>query len=244
MKLSARDRLIVALDFESLRPALYYARHLADLVGMFKIGSQLFTAEGPHAIQQLAALGRGIFLDLKFHDIPNTVAGAVSAAARLPGVELVNVHALGGKAMMEAASEVIRESRPGRKRRPNLIAVTILTSMDHRAMHETGISGQPKDRVPRLAGLAQQAGLDGVVASVQEARAIRRACGRKFIIVTPGVRLATHPANRKKDDQARVATPAEAVRAGADYIVVGRPITGAGDPRAAAKAILQELAHA
>lgn len=237
-----RSRLIVALDFDSALPALRFAEKVADLVGMFKVGSQLFTAEGPGIVQKIAALGTGVFLDLKFHDIPNTVAGAVMAATGLPGLQLVNVHALGGREMMEAAAQAISATQPLDSDRPRLLAVTILTSMDHKAMREAGIAGPPLERVVKLARLARKAGVDGVVASVNEARAIRKACGDKFLIVTPGVRPKEPGVRRKKkDDQVRTATPADAVRAGADYVVVGRPITAAMDPRAAAQALLDEM---
>lgn len=203
---------------------------------MVKVGGQLFTAEGPRAVEKLAGLGFGIFLDLKFHDIPNTVAGAVSAAARLPAVRLMNVHASGGVAMMRAA----RDAMAGRKKRPALLGVTILTSLDRAALRRIGISGSPASRALALARLAKEARLDGVVASAREAKAIRRACGPKFLIVVPGVRAAASNA----DDQSRVATPADAIRAGADYLVVGRPITGAANPRRAALAIAEEIAAA
>lgn len=199
-----------------------------------KVGSQLFTAEGPRAVKALAGLGFGIFLDLKFHDIPNTVAGAVASAARLPGIRLLTLHTLGGTAMMKAA----REALPGRKKRPALLGVTILTSMDAAALSEVGVSGSPSARALALARLAQDAGLDGVVASSHEVRAIRAACGPGFLIVVPGVR----PANSSTNDQSRVATPAEAIQSGADYLVVGRPITGAPNPRKAAFSIAEEMA--
>jgi orotidine-5'-phosphate decarboxylase len=239
-----RSRLIVALDFDSAVPALRFAEKVADVVGMFKVGSQLFTAEGPGILGKIAALGTGIFLDLKYHDIPNTVAGAVMAATGLPGLQLVNVHALGGREMMEAAAQAISATQPLDADRPRLLAVTILTSMNHKAMREAGIAGPPQERVVKLARLARQAGVDGVVASVNEARAIRKACGDKFLIVTPGVRPKEAGARKKKDDQARTATPAEAVKAGADYIVVGRPIIAAENPRAAVQAILDEMGEA
>jgi orotidine-5'-phosphate decarboxylase len=239
-----RSRLIVALDFDSLSPALRFAEKIADLVGMFKIGSQLFTAEGPGVIAKIAALGGGIFLDLKFHDIPNTVAGAVLAATGLPGLQLINVHALGGRAMLEAAAQAIHAAQPLDADRPRLLAVTLLTSLDQKAMRDVGISGPSRERAVKLARLARKAGVDGVVASVQETRAIRKACGRDFLIVTPGVRPKEAGAHRARDDQARTATPSEAIRAGADYIVVGRPILAAADPRAAAQAILQEIENA
>jgi orotidine-5'-phosphate decarboxylase len=239
-----RSSLIVALDFDSLSSALKFAKQVADLVGMFKIGNQLFTAAGPAAVKEVAALGTGIFLDLKFHDIPNTVAGAVLSAAAMTGVQLVNVHALGGKAMLEAAVQAISAGVPMGADRPRLLAVTILTSMDQKTMKEVGISGAPKLRVTKLAQLAKSAGVDGVVASVQEAKAIRKACGRDFLIVTPGVRPKEKTAPAEQDDQARTATPTEAIRAGADFLVVGRPILAAADPRAAAQSIVEEIAAA
>jgi orotidine-5'-phosphate decarboxylase len=239
-----RSSLIVALDFDSLSSAAKFAKQICDLVGMFKIGNQLFTAAGPAAVKDIAALGPGIFLDLKFHDIPNTVAGAVLSAAAMTGVQLVNVHALGGRAMLEAAVQAISAGVPMGADRPRLLAVTLLTSMDHRAMKEVGIGSEPKVRVVKLAQLAKKSGVDGVVASVQEARAIRKACGREFLIVTPGVRPKDKEGATKHDDQARTATPTEAIKAGADFIVVGRPILTAEDPRAAAQAIVDEIALA
>ena len=203
---------------------------------MFKVGSQLFTTEGPRAVQKLAGLGFDIFLDLKFHDIPNTVAGAIAAAAKLPRVRLVNVHASGGVEMMRSAREAVGCG----KSRPALLAVTILTSLDAKALRVVGMSGSPASRAIALAQLARSAGMDGVVASAQEVRAIRRACGPKFLIVVPGIRPAATSAN----DQSRIATPAEAIKAGADYLVVGRPITAARDPRTAALAVAQEIATA
>lgn len=239
-----RSSLIVALDFDSLSSAVKFAKQVADLVGMFKIGNQLFTAAGPSAVKEVAALGPGIFLDLKFHDIPNTVAGAVLSAAAMTGVQLVNVHALGGKAMLEAAVQAISAGVPMGADRPRLLAVTILTSMDHKTMKEVGIGGAPKLRVLKLAQLAKSVGVDGVVASVQEARGIRKACGRDFLIVTPGVRPKDSPVESKSDDQSRKASPIEAIRAGADFLVVGRPIIAAPDPRAAAQSIVEEIAAA
>lgn len=211
---------------------------------MFKIGSQLFTTAGPEAVRQVAQLGTDIFLDLKFHDIPNTVAGAVLASAAMPGIQLVNVHALGGTAMMHAAAQAVSAGVPMGADRPRLLAVTLLTSMDAKTVREVGIGGPPKTRVVKLAKLSQKAGVDGVVASVQEAKAIRKACGRDFLIVTPGVRLKEKTGELKKDDQARTATPREAIRAGADFIVVGRPILTAEDPRGAAQEIVDEIAAA
>ena len=212
------------------------AGRLDGLAGMFKIGSQLFTAEGPRAVERLAKLGAGIFLDLKFHDIPNTVAGAIRAAAELPGVRLVNVHALGGKEMMRAAAQAVARM----KKRPKVIGVTLLTSMDEAALSKVGILGPPLKRAVHLARMARLAGLDGVVTSPREVSYIRRVCGAKFLTVVPGIR----PAASAMDDQSRIATPGEAIRAGADYLVIGRPITAATDPRAAAKKILEEMSAA
>ncbi|HEX4001955.1 MAG TPA: orotidine-5'-phosphate decarboxylase [Candidatus Acidoferrales bacterium] len=209
------------------------ARRLREAAGILKIGSQLFTAEGPAAVEKVASLGFGVFLDLKFHDIPNTVAGSVAAAAELPGVRLLTLHTLGGLDMMRAAAEAVA----ARKRRPALLGVTILTSHDSATLRSVGISGTPGSRALALAKLAKKAGLDGVVASAHEARAIRRACGPGFLIVVPGVR----PASASAHDQSRVATPAEAIRAGADYLVIGRPITGAANPREAALSIGEQI---
>lgn len=233
------------MDFGTFDDALALARQVADLVGLFKINAQLFTAEGPDAVRKLAKLGVGVFLDLKYHDIPNTVAGAVTVAAALPGLELLNIHATGGLAMMRAAAAALAASKtPGP--RPKLLGVTILTSMDRKALTQVGISGSLRARVVSLARLAKRAGLDGVVASPQEVGQIRRACGRDFLTVIPGVRPAPSEKtpHRHRDDQARVATPGEAIRAGADYLVVGRPITAAPDPRGAAEAIVEEISLA
>ena len=212
------------------------AKRLRGAAGLFKVGSQLFTAEGPKVVQKLAGLGHGIFLDLKFHDIPNTVAGAVLSAAALPGVKLLTIHATGGLAMMKAAREA---AGTGRKR-PAILGVTILTSMDAPTMQSVGLTGPTAERALSLARLARQAGLDGVVASAHEVAAIRQACGPDFLIVVPGIR----PASASLNDQSRVATPADAIRSGASYLVVGRPITGAEDPRKAALAIAAEISAA
>jgi orotidine-5'-phosphate decarboxylase len=187
-------------------------------------------------VKALARLGFEIFLDLKFHDIPNTVAGAVAAAAALPKVRLINVHALGGLEMLRAA----RDAVSGLRKRPAVLGVTILTSMDEPELRRVGVSGTPAKRAVALAKLAKEAGLDGVVASGNEALAIRHECGPDFLIIVPGVR----PAGASSNDQARVTTPAQAIEAGADYLVVGRPITGAKDPRGAALAIANEVARA
>jgi len=212
------------------------ARRLRGAIGLCKVGSQLFTAEGPRAIEKLAGLGFEIFLDLKFHDIPNTVAGSVRAAAELRDVTMLTLHTSGGLAMMQAA----REALTGRKTRPALLGVTILTSLDSSALRRVGLSGTPASRAVALAKLAKEAGLDGVVASAQEVRSIRRACGPKFLIVVPGVR----PGGAAINDQSRVATPSEAMGAGASYLVVGRPITRSTDPKQAALAIAREIASA
>ena len=224
------------MDVDRIGPASALAKRLKGAAGLFKVGSQLFTSEGPQAVRALAGQGFGIFLDLKFHDIPNTVAGAVSAAAKLPRIKLMTLHTAGGLAMMHAAREALADA----KKRPALLGVTILTSLDQAALREVGISGTPASRAVALARLAKQAGLDGVVASAQEVRAIRHACGPKFIIVVPGIR----PASGAVNDQSRVATPFEAIRAGASYLVVGRPITEASKPREAALAIASEIAGA
>jgi orotidine-5'-phosphate decarboxylase len=245
----ARQKLILALDFPSLDPALELAHTLSQVVGIFKINIHLFTAEGPPAVQKLNQLGPGIFLDLKFHDIPNTVKGAVTSAIGLPGLELLDVHALGGLEMMRAAAKARDEAKGAKSPLPRLLAITILTSMDNAALRGVGIAGPASKRVVQLARLAQKAGMDGVVASPHEVRAIRRACGKRFLIVVPGIRPIDGSGSaggrkRKADDQARIATPAEAIRAGADYLVIGRPITGAPDPEAAARAILDEISSA
>jgi orotidine-5'-phosphate decarboxylase len=247
----ARQKLILALDFDSLPPALAVAQALSSVVGIFKINIHLFTAEGPSAVAQLDKLGSGIFLDLKFHDIPNTVKGAVTSAMGLPGVRLLDVHALGGLEMMRAAVKARDEAAglDAKSQMPKLLAITILTSMDNAALKAVGVAGPASKRVVQLARLAKKAGMDGVVASPQEVRAIRRACGRDFLIVVPGIRpvVASGSAGKRKsnsDDQARVATPAEAIRAGADYLVIGRPITAAPDPVSVARAILEEIGSA
>jgi orotidine-5'-phosphate decarboxylase len=229
--LSPRDRIIVALDVAHADAARQLVERLAGTVGMFKVGSQLFTAAGPELVREIVGRGEKVFLDLKFHDIPNTVAGAVSAACRL-GVSLVTVHALGGRAQLEAAVGAL----PAMGAR--LLAVTILTSHDRASLEELGLPGAPADHVRRLALLAREAGADGAVASPQEAALVREACGRDFVIVTPGVR----PFGAAARDQARTATPTEAVAAGADYIVVGRPVVEAPDPAAAVAALTRDLA--
>jgi orotidine-5'-phosphate decarboxylase len=229
---SARDRLIVALDVPNAAEAQRIVTALGESVSTYKVGKQLFTAAGPAAVRELIGSGRAVFLDLKFHDIPSTVAAAVRAASEL-GVAMLTVHASGGSKMLKAAMEAAAAA----KRPPLVLAVTVLTSFGDADLKEIGVAAQTLEQALRLASLAQKAGCGGVVASAQEAQAIRRALGADFRIVTPGVR----PAGGPKNDQARVATPAEAIAAGADYILVGRPITGAKDPAAAARAILEEI---
>ena len=235
----AREKLIVALDVDSAEKALDLARLLAPEVGMMKIGLELFTSEGPDIVRRIVDTGARVFLDLKFHDIPNTVARAVAAAARL-GVSMMNVHASGGVTMMRAAREAADRARPGNAARPVLLAVTVLTSLDAEALAQVGVDRAPEEQVVELARLARSAGMDGVVASAREVAAIRNACGREFVAVTPGIR----PAGGATEDQKRVVTPADAIRAGADYLVAGRPITEAAEPVAAARAIVREMAEA
>lgn len=235
----ARERLIVALDVESADRALSLAATLEGLVGGVKVGSRLFTLEGPELVRRLAATHQRVFLDLKFHDIPNTVAQAVEAAVAT-GAWMINVHAAGGGAMMQAAVHAAADAaaRTGRSA-PLMIAVTVLTSMDDGSLRATGVERPLVDQVRALAVSAQGAGMNGVVASPHETPVIRAACGADFTIVTPGIRGAT--AGTDKNDQARTMGPAEAVRAGSNYLVVGRPIIASSDPRAAAEAIVQEL---
>ena len=236
---NGREKLLVALDVDSGDRALELAKGLRDVAGGFKVGSRLFTLEGPAIVRRIVDLGARVFLDLKFHDIPNQVAQTVEAAVQT-GAWMVNVHTSGGSAMMNGAARAAAEAAAQRNVvKPILIGVTVLTSMDEPALRTIGIERRLLDQVIALARLARDAGLDGVVASPQETAAIRQACGPEFVIVTPGIRGAT--AGAEKHDQARTMGPGEAVRAGASYIVVGRPIVAAADPRSAAEAIVREL---
>jgi orotidine-5'-phosphate decarboxylase len=237
---SMRERLIAALDIDSLDQAQELVRLLAGDVGMFKIGKQLFTHAGPQAVRLIQELGGEIFLDLKFHDIPNTVAKAAIEATRM-GVKMFNVHASGSLEMMRlTVKEVERVCRQEKRRKPIMLAVTVLTSLNQDDLKRVGVDGKVADQVVRLALLTKEAGMDGVVASPQEVGDIRGACGRHFAIVTPGIR----PADSKRNDQQRVMTPGDAVRAGVDYIIVGRPILEAEDRVAAARAIVAEMEQA
>ncbi len=225
-------RIIVALDYPEAAPALDLVVRLEPALCRLKVGKELFTAAGPQLVEQLRQRGFEVFLDLKFHDIPNTVAQACKAAAAL-GVWMVNVHALGGRRMMEAAREaVVQASRP-----PKLIAVTVLTSMAQEDLSELGMNATPADMVLRLATLARDSGLDGVVCSAQEAALLRRELGNKFCLVTPGIR----PADAAADDQARTMTPRAALENGSSYLVIGRPITRAADPLLALQEISQQI---
>lgn len=230
----AGPRVIVALDFADADAARALVARLDPKLCRVKVGKELFTRAGPQFVSGLVAAGYDVFLDLKFHDIPNTVARACAAAADL-GVWMLNVHALGGRRMMEAARQAL-DSASGT--RPLLIAVTVLTSLDETDLGEIGLSGSPADNVERLAALAQSSGLDGVVCSAQEAAGLRASRGDGFVLVTPGIR----PSGAQRSDQKRVMTPAEAMRAGSHYLVVGRPVTQADDPLVALAGLNREIA--
>ncbi len=235
--LDPKDRVFVALDTPSLERASGLARALSGAVGGVKLGKEFFTAQGPDGARAVAG-GERLFLDLKFHDIPNTVAGAVRAAAHLRPF-MVNVHAAGGRAMMEAALEAAREGAEDTEApRPLVLGVTVLTSLDDADLEAVGQRGPASEQVLRLARLAQDCGLDGVVCGPREIAALRQACGPGFTLVVPGIR----PDWAAADDQKRITTPREALEAGADYLVIGRPITGAEDPAAAARRVAAELA--
>ena len=234
----SQNQLIVALDVGNLATANWLVTTLSDDVKWFKIGKQLFTAVGPASVKLLHEAKKNIFLDLKFHDIPNTVAGAVASATKI-GANIINIHASGGLEMMRAAGEAAEKQASELSiPKPTLLGVTILTSIDEaNFQRDFGTQRRLKDQVAYLAELSQKAGLEGVVASPLEIELIRKVCGNDFVIVTPGVR----PAWAASNDQQRVMTPGEAINAGADCIVVGRPITAADNPREAARTILQEI---
>lgn len=231
--MSISSPVVVALDYSSSQQALAMARQLDPSQCRVKVGKELFTSAGPQVLEELHRLGFEVFLDLKFHDIPNTCAKACAAAADL-GVWMVNVHASGGRRMMEAAKEAILQ----KTHQPLLIGVTVLTSMEQSDLAELGLDLSPKDQVQRLANLAQQSGLDGVVCSAQEVSIIKSLGADGFLTVTPGIR----PAGSEQGDQRRIMTPAEAKLAGVDYMVIGRPITQAANPAQACIDILQSLA--
>jgi len=224
-------KVIIALDVSSREEALHLVKQLHELAGMFKVGSQLFTASGPAIVREIIDAGGKVFLDLKFHDIPNTVTQAAVEAARL-GISMMTIHASGGRIMMAAVAKELRDKFG--ERTPTLVAVTVLTSLDTRALFEMGWEQPLDEQVQRLALLAQDSGVDGVVCSPREIQLVRKVVEPKFKIVTPGIRLPDQSLN----DQQRIATPREAFAAGADYIVVGRAITHDHDPRAAAQRLL------
>ncbi len=227
------SKIIVALDYADASSALALVNQLKPSLCSLKVGKELFTAAGPYLVETLVNKGFNVFLDLKFHDIPNTVSKACEAASRL-GVWMLNVHASGGFAMMQAAKEGVAKSG----QQPLLIAVTVLTSMDQASLNQIGVAGNLQDQVLKLAQLTQQAGLDGVVCSAQEAPVLRQHLGADFCLVTPGIR----PADAKSDDQTRIVTPVKALQLGASYLVIGRPITQAQDPLAALQAITNQIA--
>jgi orotidine-5'-phosphate decarboxylase len=231
-KANRPNPIFVALDTPALARASELAAQLSPFVGGVKLGLEFVGANGPEGVRAIVKLGVPVFLDVKLHDIPNTVAGAMKALAPL-GASLINVHASGGAAMMRAAADAAASVRP----QPKVLAVTVLTSLDASDLRATGVSGTPLDQVMRLAKLAQASGLDGVVCSPEEIAVIRTACGADFLIVTPGVR----PAGAAHDDQRRIMTPKRALEAGADFLVIGRPITAAPDPAEAARTIAAEL---
>lgn len=235
--MNAKDKLIIALDVETPTKALDLVRGLHTVAGMFKVGSQLFTSAGPQIVRDIIALGSKVFLDLKFHDIPHQIAGAARSAAEL-GVSLFTIHASGGTEMMHRAVESVDDVAQKGGVRSKILAITVLTSIDASILSQIGVTSSPEESVLRLVRLAESAGVDGVVASPQEIGAIRKAVPRSdFLIVTPGIR----PAASESEDQKRVATPGSAIAAGASYLVVGRPITGAADPLAAAHEIIAEI---
>lgn len=235
---NAKDKLIVALDVDSAEDALALCEKLRDVCGMFKVGMQLFTAAGPDLVRQIVLRGGRVFLDLKYHDIPNTVAMAGIEATRL-GVSMFNIHVAGGREMMKRTAEAVANTAARENlTAPKVLGVTLLTSVDSEILKQIGIDGSPQTIVGRLARLAKDSGLDGVVASAQEIKPIREAVRQNdFLIVTPGIRSSSDAV----EDQRRTMTAAEAVGAGADYIVVGRPVLRAGDPLQAALRIVSEI---
>jgi orotidine-5'-phosphate decarboxylase len=238
--LTSKDKLIVALDVDTPAKALDLVQRLHNVAGMFKVGSQLFTAAGPQVVRDIIALDSKVFLDLKFHDIPHQIAGAARSAAEL-GVSLFTIHASGGSEMMRRAAESVAEVSQQTGVRSRVLAITVLTSMDATTLSDIGVSSTPSESVMRLVKLAEAAGVDGVVASPLEIETIRSTVSNpNFLVVTPGIR----PAATANEDQKRVATPASAIAAGASYLVVGRPITGAPDPLAAAEQIIAEMQNA
>lgn len=236
--ISPKDRIFCAIDTTDLDHAVGLARSLSGVIGGAKLGKEFFAAHGPQGVRAVARTGMPIFLDVKYHDIPNTVAGAIRAVTPL-GLRIVNVHAAGGIEMMKRAGEAAREAadKAGLDA-PWVIAVTILTSMDQGDLDDVGLKGPVEDRVVKLAELTRKAGLDGVVCSAREITPVRAACGPDFKLITPGIR----PSWAASDDQKRIVTPADAVAMGSDILVIGRPITKADDPVAAAKRIVAELA--
>lgn len=233
MRQATGPRLLVAMDFHNTEDCIKIAHQLSPSECRLKVGKELFTACGPQLIEQLMTLGFDVFLDLKFHDIPNTTAKAVAAAAEL-GVWMVNVHASGGVRMLEAAHDALAPF----SQKPLLIGVTVLTSMSAEDLAETGVTRSPEEQVLYLADLAKGAGLDGVVCSAHEVTALKAKCGADFLTVTPGIR----PLSAAADDQRRIMTPAQAIAAGSDYLVVGRPVTQAADPSQVCREIVQHIA--
>jgi orotidine-5'-phosphate decarboxylase len=227
-----KEKICLVLDVSSRKEALTLVQSLHDLTGMFKVGLQLFTAEGPSLVRDIIATGGEVFLDLKFHDIPNTVKSAAREAANL-GVSMMTIHTSGGRAMMQGVMEELRKSTE----RPIVVGVTVLTSLDDVALRDIGVTSPMEDQVLRMARLAESSGLNGVVCSPQEIQKIRSVVRPEFKIVTPGIRMPGQSA----DDQQRTATPREAIDAGADFIVVGRAVTNAANPRAALEALVQSL---
>ena len=238
MQLTAKERLVLALDVDDFKKAEELVGKLSDYVGVFKVGSQLFTAEGAKVVNMINEKGGRVFLDLKFHDIPNTVARAAEVATKL-GVSIFNVHTFGGYEMMKAAVEASKKiSSALGISKPLILGVTLLTSINQEILEkEIGIKKRLGEQVVHLAKLAKAAGLDGVVASSWEIKEIRKACGEDFVILTPGIR----PAGKSSDDQKRIMTPREAMKLGADFLVIGRPIRNAANPVEAAKEILKEM---